>query len=92
MSKPVKNYTKTEEKKKQEVTTLRGVKRMARNGVSNWTGPKVRTRSGYAVTARIINGRVETRTPSGWEEYPEVGKNLDPTWSPTTPKGTTAEM
>jgi hypothetical protein len=71
--------------KNQEVTTLRGVRRLAKSGkVSDWAGPKVRTRGGCMVTARIRNGQVEVMEQGeGWVEYPEEGKNIDPDWSPT---------
>ena len=59
---------------------------MARGGEKNWAGPKVRTRAGYMVTARINNGQVEVldeTNNSTWTEYPEKGKNLNPNWRPT---------
>ena len=87
---PIKaNKKATEPRQNQTVSTLRGVKRVARNGTQNWTGPKVRTRAGFAVTARIRDGVVEVMDPTNdmkWTEYPEEGKNLDPSWSPTPPK------
>jgi hypothetical protein len=90
MSRPVKNLKKTEETPRATVSTLRGVKRMARTGnVQNWTGPKVRTRTGFKVTARIVNGQVEVMDPTNgnkWTPYPDEGKNLDPSWSPTPPQ------
>jgi len=86
MSKPVKNLKKTEATAKEIVSTLRGVRRMARTGnVQNWAGNKVRTRTGYKVSARIINGNVEVMKhgTAGWTPYPEEGMNLDPDWRPT---------
>ena len=89
MSRPVKNYKVTERSEKQTVSTLRGVKRMARTGgVRNWTGPKVRTRTGFMVTARIKDGEVEVMDPTNdmkWTPYPPEGKNLNPSWRPTPP-------
>lgn len=90
MSRPVKNLKVTEATENAKVSTLRGVKRMARTGnVQNWTGSKVRTRTGFMVTARIVNGQVEVMDPTNankWTPYPEKGKNLDPSWSPTPPQ------
>lgn len=83
--KPEKKTEKTE-KKEPEVSTLRGLRRLARNGLVTWGGPKVRTRGGYKVSARIYNGVVQTLTAEGkWEDYPAEGKNVDPGWSPTRP-------
>lgn len=79
-----KKVTTTE---KQTVSTLRGVRRLLSNG-KTFEG-RVRTRSGYRVSARIRDGVVEVMDPTNgnkWTEYPKEGKNLDPSWSPTPPQ------
>jgi hypothetical protein len=86
MSKPEKKFKNTEETPKAQVSTLRGVRRRAREGHA-FEG-RVRTRGGYRVSARIRDGQVEVMDPTEnnkWTPYPEKGKNLDPSWRPTPP-------
>ncbi len=85
MAEQEKSTPKVEKGKNEPVTTLRGVRRLAKSGkVPDWGGPKVKTRGGCMVTARIRNGQVEVMEHGqGWVEYPAKGKNIDPDWSPT---------
>ena len=81
------NKKATEPTQNQTVSTLRGVRRLAREG-KTFEG-RVRARGGYRVAARIRDGRVEVMDATNgnkWTEYPEGGKNLDPSWSPTPPQ------
>ena len=85
---PVKaNLKVTTPTQNKTVSTLRGVRRLLRDG-KTFEG-RVRTRGGYKVSARIRDGVVEVMDVTNgnkWTEYPKRGKNLDPSWSPTPTK------
>lgn len=74
-------------KHREDITTLRGVRRLAEREPGKSFGPfKVRQRNGMRVSARAQNGVVEIHHGgSKWVEYPKHGQNLDPSFRPGDP-------
>jgi len=83
MAETTKKADKKEPTKNEEVSTLRGVGRNARNG-KDFGPARVRTRTGYMISAKASGGTVFVQDKEGrWLEH--EGQNHDPHWSPTPP-------